>query len=195
MLYGYNLAVVNSPAEYIKAFYNHTWVMRNNTSPSKDSLILMYSLTVSVFAIGGLIGSLLVGTLVTRLGRKGTLVNSTLLVFASGILMGFSRICSSPEMVIIGRLITGIHSGHLLASSKTLSFLPLPTTAIKWREVAPFISTWMCSKCALAIFSIHTPGVHASLPTSTSGCGGSTKVQGSQGIWVPPGSEHGPLQG
>ncbi|XP_039590856.1 solute carrier family 2, facilitated glucose transporter member 5-like [Polypterus senegalus] len=154
MLYGYNLAVVNSPAEYIKAFYNHTWVMRNNTSPSKDSLILMYSLTVSVFAIGGLIGSLLVGTLVTRLGRKGTLVNSTLLVFASGILMGFSRICSSPEMVIIGRLITGIHSGI------SLSVVPMYLGEIAPKNLRGFLGLIPSIFICIGVFVAQVLGLH-----------------------------------
>ncbi|XP_063047367.1 solute carrier family 2 member 15a [Engraulis encrasicolus] len=80
MLYGYNLAVVNSPAGYIKDFYNQTVVRRNGSGLNGDSLTLMYSLTVSVFAIGGLLGSLMVGILVTKFGRKGTVVNSTILM-------------------------------------------------------------------------------------------------------------------
>ncbi|KPP56171.1 hypothetical protein Z043_126260, partial [Scleropages formosus] len=112
MLYGYNLAVVNSPAGYIKDFYNRTIVSRNGTGVSEKTLTVMYSLTVSVFAIGGLVGSLLVGILVTKFGRKGTVVNSSVLVFIAGSLMGLSRICGSPEMVILGRFITGIHSGN-----------------------------------------------------------------------------------
>ncbi|KAK7901556.1 hypothetical protein WMY93_018325 [Mugilogobius chulae] len=110
MLYGYNLAVVNSPAPYIKDFYNQTVVARNGTGLTEEALTLMYSLTVSVFAIGGLLGSLIVGMLVTRFGRKGTIVKTTVLVFVAGALMGFSRTCGSPEMVIIGRFITGVHS-------------------------------------------------------------------------------------
>ncbi|TNN48593.1 Solute carrier family 2, facilitated glucose transporter member 9 [Liparis tanakae] len=68
MLYGYNLAVVNSPAVYIKDFYNQTVVSRNGTGLSAETLTLMYSLTVSVFAIGGLLGSVIVGMLVSRFG-------------------------------------------------------------------------------------------------------------------------------
>uniref|UniRef100_A0A8C6TGF9 Solute carrier family 2 member 15a n=1 Tax=Neogobius melanostomus TaxID=47308 RepID=A0A8C6TGF9_9GOBI len=115
MLYGYNLAVVNSPALYIKDFYNRTAVARNGTSLNEEALTLMYSLTVSVFAIGGLLGSLIVGMLVTRFGRKGTIVKTTVLVFIAGTLMGFSRTCGSPEMIIIGRFITGVHSGISLS--------------------------------------------------------------------------------
>lgn len=47
------------------------------------------------------------------LRRKGTLVRATVLVFIGGALMGFSRACRMPAMVIIGRFITGVHSGGL----------------------------------------------------------------------------------
>lgn len=60
-----------SPAlpQYIKDFYNKTVLSRNGTGLNGEALTLMYSLTVSVFAIGGLLGSLIVGMLVTRFGR------------------------------------------------------------------------------------------------------------------------------
>lgn len=47
--------------------------------------------------------------------RKGTLVRATVLVFIGGALMGFSRACRMPAMVIIGRFITGLHSGRLIS--------------------------------------------------------------------------------
>ncbi|NWR78353.1 GTR9 protein, partial [Centropus unirufus] len=112
MLYGYNLAVVNSPAVHIKAFYNATWSQRYGHGLAPALLTLLYSLTVSIFALGGLVGSLLVGFLVERYGRNGTLSRSALLVLLAGGFMGFSRELRSPEMVIIGRSITGLHSGR-----------------------------------------------------------------------------------
>ncbi|NWV11147.1 GTR9 protein, partial [Ptilonorhynchus violaceus] len=112
MLYGYNLAVVNSPAEHIKAFYNATWSQRYGHGLAPGPLTLLYSLTVSIFALGGLVGSLLVGVLVERYGRNGALSRSALLVLLAGGFMGFSRELGSPEMVIIGRSITGLHSGR-----------------------------------------------------------------------------------
>ncbi|NXV72101.1 GTR9 protein, partial [Atlantisia rogersi] len=112
MLYGYNLAVVNSPAVHIKAFYNATWSQRYGHGLAPGPLTLLYSLTVSIFALGGLVGSLLVGVLVERYGRNGTLSRSALFVILAGSFMGFSRELGSPEMVIIGRSITGLHSGR-----------------------------------------------------------------------------------
>ncbi|NXW17026.1 GTR9 protein, partial [Circaetus pectoralis] len=112
MLYGYNLAVVNSPAVHIKAFYNATWSQRYGHGLASGPLTLLYSLTVSIFALGGLVGSLLVGVLVERYGRNGVLSRSALLVLLAGGFMGFSRELGSPEMVIVGRSITGLHSGR-----------------------------------------------------------------------------------
>ncbi|NXY58962.1 GTR9 protein, partial [Callaeas wilsoni] len=111
MLYGYNLAVVNSPAKHIKAFYNATWSQRYGHGLAPGALTLLYALTVSIFALGGLVGSLLVGVLVERYGRNGALSRSALLVLLASGFMGFSRELGSPEMVIIGRSITGLHSG------------------------------------------------------------------------------------
>ncbi|KAK1346058.1 hypothetical protein QTO34_008527 [Cnephaeus nilssonii] len=59
-LYGYNLSVVNAPTPYIKAFYNETWERRHGHPIDPDTLTLLWSVTVSIFAIGGLVGTLLV---------------------------------------------------------------------------------------------------------------------------------------
>uniref|UniRef100_A0A3B4BHN0 Solute carrier family 2, facilitated glucose transporter member 5 n=1 Tax=Periophthalmus magnuspinnatus TaxID=409849 RepID=A0A3B4BHN0_9GOBI len=69
MLYGFNLAVVNSPAQYIKEFYNETLTEEYGWETDEESLTVLYSLTVSIFAIGGMTGALLVGRLVTTYGR------------------------------------------------------------------------------------------------------------------------------
>uniref|UniRef100_A0A3Q3IMT6 Major facilitator superfamily (MFS) profile domain-containing protein n=1 Tax=Monopterus albus TaxID=43700 RepID=A0A3Q3IMT6_MONAL len=114
LLFGYNLAVVNSPAQYIKDFYNETIVESYGWTPDEQFLTALYSLTVSIFAIGGMMGALLVGVLVTKYGRKGTLVRSTVLVFIGGTLMGFSRLCRMPAMVIVGRFIMGVYSGSVV---------------------------------------------------------------------------------
>ncbi|NWI19476.1 GTR9 protein, partial [Crypturellus soui] len=111
MLYGYSLAVVNAPAAPIKAFYNATWSRRHGQGLPPGPLTLLYALTVAVFALGGLLGSLLVGLLVSRYGRNGALGRSALLVLLAAAAMGLSRHLGSPEMVIFGRFIMGVHSG------------------------------------------------------------------------------------
>ncbi|XP_053307316.1 solute carrier family 2, facilitated glucose transporter member 9-like [Spea bombifrons] len=153
MLYGYNLAVVNSPSEHIKAFYNATWFQRYGNALSQSQLTLMYSLTVSVFALGGMLGSLLVGVLVSRFGRKGTIIKTSPLVFIAGGLMGFSRLLKSPEMVIVGRFVTGIHSGI------ALSVVPMYLGEISPKNLRGFLGLMPSIFICLGVFSAQVLGL------------------------------------
>uniref|UniRef100_A0A669DB06 Solute carrier family 2 member 15b n=1 Tax=Oreochromis niloticus TaxID=8128 RepID=A0A669DB06_ORENI len=153
MLYGYNLAVVNSPAQYIKDFYNETLLESHGLTPDGHLLTVLYSLTVSIFAIGGMTGALLVGRLVTKYGRKGTLVRSTALVFMGGALMGFSRWCRIPEMVIIGRFITGVHSGI------SLSVVPMYLGEIAPKNLRGFLGLVPSIHICLGVFIAQVLGL------------------------------------
>ncbi|XP_007422141.1 solute carrier family 2, facilitated glucose transporter member 5-like [Python bivittatus] len=153
MLYGYNLAVVNSPAVHIKAFYNATWYQRYGQGLAQGPLTLMYSLTVSVFALGGLVGSLPVGMLVTQYGRNGTLIRSDFLVLLAGMLMGFSRYMRSPEMVILGRFITGIHSGICI------SVVPMYLGEIAPKNLRGFLGLVPSIFICLGVFSAQVLGL------------------------------------
>lgn len=55
--------------QYIKDFYNETLVESYDFTPDEELLTVLYSLTVSIFAVGGMTGALLVGRLVTTYGR------------------------------------------------------------------------------------------------------------------------------
>lgn len=66
---GYNIGVINSPAEYIKAWCNQTLVDRYDLDLGKDGLVTLLSVIVSIFLVGGCIGSLFAATLADRLGR------------------------------------------------------------------------------------------------------------------------------
>uniref|UniRef100_A0A3P8V0L2 Solute carrier family 2 member 9 n=1 Tax=Cynoglossus semilaevis TaxID=244447 RepID=A0A3P8V0L2_CYNSE len=56
-LYGYNLSVVNAPALFIKDFYNRTWIDRYGEHIEAGEATFLWSITVSIFAIGGLLGT------------------------------------------------------------------------------------------------------------------------------------------
>lgn len=55
--------------QYIKAFYNQTWVGRYNEPIAAETVTLLWSITVSIFAIGGLCGALSVSYIIRVLGR------------------------------------------------------------------------------------------------------------------------------
>ncbi|CAL1601938.1 unnamed protein product [Knipowitschia caucasica] len=153
MLYGFNLAVVNSPAQHIKEFYNETLTEEYGWETDEEFLTVLYSLTVSIFAIGGMTGALLVGRLVTTYGRKGTLVRITVLVFLGGALMGFSRSCRMPAMVIIGRFITGVHSGI------SLSVVPMYLGEIAPKNLRGFLGLVPSIHICLGVFIAQVLGL------------------------------------
>ncbi|KAJ0036876.1 hypothetical protein NQD34_005553 [Periophthalmus magnuspinnatus] len=109
--YGYNVAVVNSPALYMKAFYNATYLERYNKPIEENFLTLLWSLSVSMYPLGGFFGSLMVAPLVNKLGRKGTLLFNNIFSIVPAVMMGVSEIAKSYEIIIVARFIVGICAG------------------------------------------------------------------------------------
>ncbi|KAM6174146.1 solute carrier family 2, facilitated glucose transporter member 5 [Erethizon dorsatum] len=109
--YGYNVSAVNSPSEFMKQFYNETHYNRTGELIEPFVLTLLWSLTVSMFPFGGFLGSLLVGPLVNKLGRKGALLFNNVFSIVPAILMGCSKVAKSFELIIFSRLLVGICAG------------------------------------------------------------------------------------
>ncbi|XP_069726910.1 solute carrier family 2, facilitated glucose transporter member 11-like [Phaenicophaeus curvirostris] len=112
--YGLQVSIINSPAEYIKSFIRETWLKRYGSSPSEEIITLMWSFIVSIYTIGGLLGSLSAGYLSVRFGRKKAMLFTNIPALLSATLMGLSRLCGSFEMIIAGRLFSGVCGGLAL---------------------------------------------------------------------------------
>ncbi|XP_028613900.1 solute carrier family 2, facilitated glucose transporter member 9 isoform X1 [Grammomys surdaster] len=128
-LYGYNLSVVNAPTPYIKAFYNETWGRRHGHPIDPDTLTLLWSVTVSIFAIGGLVGTLMVKMIGKFLGRKSTLLVNNGFAISAALLMACSLQAGTFEMLIVGRFIMGVDGGI------ALSALPMYLNEISPKEI------------------------------------------------------------
>ncbi|NWX00544.1 GTR5 protein, partial [Caloenas nicobarica] len=76
-----------------------------------ELITLMWSFIVSIYSIGGLLGSLSAGYLSVRFGRKKTMLLANIPTVLSAALMGLSRLCGSFEMIIAGRLFSGVGGG------------------------------------------------------------------------------------
>uniref|UniRef100_A0AAY5EYE4 Major facilitator superfamily (MFS) profile domain-containing protein n=1 Tax=Electrophorus electricus TaxID=8005 RepID=A0AAY5EYE4_ELEEL len=141
-VYGYNLSVVNAPAKHIKAFYNVTWLGRYKEPAKTETLTLLWSITVSIFAIGGLVGAFITSFLIKVLGRKGTLLANNSLAIISALLLALGEKAGSFEMLIIGRFIIGVDSGV------SLSVLPMYLGEISPCEmrgsIGQFNSVFIC---------------------------------------------------
>ncbi|XP_003410722.1 solute carrier family 2, facilitated glucose transporter member 3 [Loxodonta africana] len=109
--FGYNTGVINAPELIIRDFLNRTLDARSENSPSAILLTSLWSLSVAIFSVGGMIGSFSVGLFVNRFGRRNSMLIVNILAIAGGCLMGFCKIAQSVEMLILGRLIIGLFCG------------------------------------------------------------------------------------
>uniref|UniRef100_A0A8C5N908 Solute carrier family 2, facilitated glucose transporter member 4 n=1 Tax=Gouania willdenowi TaxID=441366 RepID=A0A8C5N908_GOUWI len=117
MEFGYNIGVINAPQKIIEKDYNATWMHRYNEPISEGTLTSLWSLSVAIFSIGGMLSSFCVGFVSEWLGRRKAMLINNLLAFIGGTLMGMSKLCRSFEMMILGRFIIGAYCG--LASGLT----------------------------------------------------------------------------
>ncbi|CAJ0930418.1 unnamed protein product [Ranitomeya imitator] len=97
--------------KFMQNFYNETYLDRYGSWLSKDLETILWSLTVSLYPLGGFFGSLLVGPMVNKIGRKGTLLVNNIFSIVPAILMGTSVLSKSFEVIIASRLVIGICAG------------------------------------------------------------------------------------
>lgn len=109
--FGYNTGVINAPEKVIKQFFNETFFQRYGSYIDSGDLNLLWGFTVAVFAAGGMIGSLGTGSLAKRYGLIKCFWYNNVLATVAAALMGFSKLASSYEMIVIGRFIIGVNSG------------------------------------------------------------------------------------
>uniref|UniRef100_A0A8D2JXA4 Solute carrier family 2, facilitated glucose transporter member 3 n=1 Tax=Theropithecus gelada TaxID=9565 RepID=A0A8D2JXA4_THEGE len=109
--FGYNTGVINAPERIIKEFINKSLMEKANALPSEVLLTSLWSLSVAIFSVGGMIGSFSVGLFVNRFGRRNSMLIVNLLAVAGGCLMGLCKIAESVEMLILGRLVIGLFCG------------------------------------------------------------------------------------
>ncbi|XP_036369475.1 solute carrier family 2, facilitated glucose transporter member 3-like isoform X1 [Octopus sinensis] len=111
LLYGYNIGVINTPAEIIMDFYNETYAERSDSAPSKEFITMQWSLTVSLFVAFGMIGSFVSGMMADRFGRKKSMLLITVIMFLAAITGGITKTAKAPECLMISRMLVGLHSG------------------------------------------------------------------------------------
>jgi MFS family permease len=66
---GYNIGVINAPASYMKVWANKTLESNYNIQLTSGQIDLLWSFIVSIFLIGGAIGSLGGSFVADKIGR------------------------------------------------------------------------------------------------------------------------------
>uniref|UniRef100_A0A8C1D4V3 Solute carrier family 2 member 3a n=1 Tax=Cyprinus carpio carpio TaxID=630221 RepID=A0A8C1D4V3_CYPCA len=109
--FGYNTGVINAPEQKLRAFFNATWMERYGEPIKPGVCTIVWSFAVAIFSVGGMVGSFSVGVVANKFGRRKSMILVNILALIGGSLMGLCTLCSSFEMIIVGRLVIGLFCG------------------------------------------------------------------------------------
>ncbi|XP_042322945.1 solute carrier family 2, facilitated glucose transporter member 11-like [Sceloporus undulatus] len=109
--YGFHISVINYPSVHIRRFINATWTERHGVPLPPDTVQLLWSLIVSVYGAGGLLGSVCCGYLTTKYRKKKCQMAANGIMMAAAVSMGLSKAAGSFEMILLGRFLYGIGIG------------------------------------------------------------------------------------
>ncbi|XP_077398829.1 solute carrier family 2 member 11, like [Vanacampus margaritifer] len=109
--YGFAISSVTAASAHIKKLVNQTCIQRYHVDLQDWQLSLIWSFTVSIFCIGGLLGSLLAAPCLSVAGRRTCLLLNNFVAIMGAVLMLFSQTAMSFEMIMVGRLLYGINAG------------------------------------------------------------------------------------
>uniref|UniRef100_A0A8C3Q628 Uncharacterized protein n=1 Tax=Geospiza parvula TaxID=87175 RepID=A0A8C3Q628_GEOPR len=111
--YGFHISVINYPS-HIRKFINETWIDRYGSPLHPETVMLLWSFIVSVYGIGGFLGSLCCGYLTTKYRKKKCQMFTNLIMLVAALFMALSKTAKSFEMILVGRFLYGIGAGFSL---------------------------------------------------------------------------------
>ncbi|XP_035518265.1 solute carrier family 2 member 9, like 1 [Morone saxatilis] len=118
---GYHITGLSSPSPYIQRFINSSWYDRYEEPPPPQTITMIWSLIVSMYAVGGVFGAVSVKFVSGMLGRKKAMIfNSFIAIVAAGFMLT-SKGAKSYEMIIVARILYGYSAG--LGQSTHLMYL------------------------------------------------------------------------
>ncbi|XP_039287484.1 solute carrier family 2, facilitated glucose transporter member 1-like isoform X2 [Nilaparvata lugens] len=109
--HGYNTGVVNAPQNVIEKWMSDVSQERHGMPPDKNDITFLFSLAVSIYCAGGIVGGLLTSTFAIHIGRRGGLFVNNLFALIAAAMMGLSKMAGSFELLIAGRCFSGLNSG------------------------------------------------------------------------------------
>ncbi|KAG9260613.1 solute carrier family 2, facilitated glucose transporter member 9-like [Astyanax mexicanus] len=108
---GCHNTLISSPSPFIKRFINSSWSQRYGEAPRENTVTFIWSAVVSIFALGGLLGSISVRWFSNQLGRKKAMIwNNAINVVALGTMVA-SKSANYFEMILLSRFFFGFTSG------------------------------------------------------------------------------------
>ncbi|KAK7119528.1 hypothetical protein R3I94_021382 [Phoxinus phoxinus] len=108
---GFHLTAISSPSPYIQSFINSSWMHHYGDVPGEKTITFIWSAVVALYAFGGLIGSISVRYLTSRLGRKGTMLLNSAIAVVATVIMYISKPAYSFELILVARFLNGFGAG------------------------------------------------------------------------------------
>uniref|UniRef100_A0A672GX58 Solute carrier family 2, facilitated glucose transporter member 5 n=1 Tax=Salarias fasciatus TaxID=181472 RepID=A0A672GX58_SALFA len=109
--YGIQVSLIASPAVHVQSFVNYTWMWRNGAPVADSTNQLIWSFIVAVLSLGAWAGAIHSGSLPVTHGRKKALLFNNVVAIIAAVLMVFSRMARSFEMILVGRFLYGYNVG------------------------------------------------------------------------------------
>ncbi|XP_017838395.1 solute carrier family 2, facilitated glucose transporter member 3 [Drosophila busckii] len=152
---GYCVGVVNSPAVHMRAWCLACMKSQHGLDLSAGALELLWSSVVSIYLVGGALGSLMGASIANKCGRRGAFYINGLLLALGVVCFSSCRALESVPLLLLGRLLTG------LATGLTIAFLTLyhtELTALPQRSsIAPLCGMGLTAGVVVAqIFSLQS---------------------------------------
>ncbi|XP_074535512.1 solute carrier family 2 member 9, like 1 [Halichoeres trimaculatus] len=119
--HGYQTTGLSSPSPFIQRFINSTLYERYGEAPSPQTVTMIWSLIVSLYAVGGFCGAISVNFITGTLGRKKAMICSSCIGLVAAAIVLPSKYAKSYEMIIISRILYGFSAG--LSSSTHSMYL------------------------------------------------------------------------
>ncbi|KAL8597083.1 hypothetical protein ACOMHN_057572 [Nucella lapillus] len=127
----------------------------------KWQLEILWSTTVAVFVFCGMIGAFTSGKAADYFGRKKGIILITFIMFVAAILGGLTHIAKSPELLMVSRILVGIHSGL------NISLCPLYLAEIAPRRIRGSIGVFHQMGITIGILFAQILGLPQLLGTET----------------------------
>lgn len=122
--YGYCIGVINAPQKIIQEYYYEKLKIepaidrnsKNLTSNLDDvyqhpRIVMLWSFSVAMFAVGGMITSFTVSWVGENMGRIKAMLIVNVLSLSGNLLLGVAKHGPPHVLIIIGRLLTGLFCG------------------------------------------------------------------------------------
>ncbi|XP_068601975.1 solute carrier family 2, facilitated glucose transporter member 11-like [Brachionichthys hirsutus] len=107
--YGLQISITSSSAAHFQKFINETWILRYEVPVEDSASQLIWSFIVAILSIGAIVGAICNGWLTVHIGRKKTLLINNIVGVVAALLVVFSRLADSFEMILVGRFLFGFN--------------------------------------------------------------------------------------